>query len=74
LLQQAGFSGFLSFFAVSKRDLKNETFEKCSILLKVKSKIPDFERGKTKILTIPVPSAVATGQASGKIYIEYFED
>jgi len=28
-----------------------ETFEKCLILFKVKSKIPDFEREKTKILT-----------------------
>ncbi len=28
-----------------------ESFEKCSILFKVKSKIPDFEREKTKILT-----------------------
>jgi len=25
-----------------------ETFEKCSILFKVKSKIPDFERGKAR--------------------------
>ena len=29
----------------------DETFEKCSILFKVKSKIPDFERGKARILT-----------------------
>jgi hypothetical protein len=28
-----------------------ETFEKCSFLFKFKSKIPDFERGKAKILT-----------------------
>ncbi len=34
-----------------KINQRNETFEKCSILLKFKSKIPDFERGKTKILT-----------------------
>jgi hypothetical protein len=33
---------------------KNETFEKCSILFKVKSKIPDFERGKARILTTPI--------------------
>jgi preprotein translocase subunit SecA len=30
-----------------------ETLEKCSILFKVKSKIPDFERGKARILTTP---------------------
>jgi len=28
-----------------------ETFEKCSFFFKFKSKIPDFERGKAKILT-----------------------
>jgi hypothetical protein len=32
-----------------------ETFEKCSILFKVKSKIPDFERGKARILTTGIP-------------------
>jgi len=42
-----------------------ETFEKCSILVKVK---PPARRayapeGKTKILTTPVPSSGATGQA-----------
>jgi hypothetical protein len=33
---------------------ERETFEKCSILFKVKSKIPDFERGKARILTTPI--------------------
>jgi hypothetical protein len=32
-----------------------ETFEKCSILFKVKSKIPDFELGKARILTTGIP-------------------
>ena len=31
-----------------------EIFEKCSILFKIKSKIPDSERGKAMILTIPI--------------------
>jgi hypothetical protein len=35
--------------------LSYETFEKCSILFKVKSKIPDFERGKPRILTTGIP-------------------
>jgi hypothetical protein len=35
--------------------LDNETFEKCSILFKIKSKIPDFERGKARILTAGIP-------------------
>jgi len=39
----------------------DETFEKCSILFKFKSKIPDFEREKAIILT--------TG-----IRYKYFED
>jgi hypothetical protein len=39
------------------KPLKEETFEKCFPPLagfKFKSKIPDFERGKTKILTIGI--------------------
>ena len=31
-----------------------ETYEKCSILVKVKPKIPDFERGKAMILTTEI--------------------
>jgi hypothetical protein len=31
-----------------------ETFEKCPILFKVKSKITDFEWGKARILTTPI--------------------
>jgi len=31
--------------------LQIEAFEKCSFLFKFKSKIPDFDRGKAKILT-----------------------
>jgi hypothetical protein len=41
---------------------KCETFEKCSFLFEFKSKIPDFEREKAKILTIPVKNQ--SGQAS----------
>jgi len=40
-------SNFLPVFIAAD----NETFEKCSILFKAKSKIPDFEREKAKILT-----------------------
>ena len=36
----------------------DETFEKCSILFKVKSKIPDFERGKARILTTGIPLSI----------------
>jgi hypothetical protein len=32
-----------------------ETAEECLILFKVKSKIPDFERGKRRILTAGIP-------------------
>jgi hypothetical protein len=32
----------------------SEASEKCSILFKVKSKIPNSERGKARILTLPV--------------------
>ncbi len=48
-----------------------ETFEKCSILFKFKSKIPDFERGKAKILTTPYD---LPDLRSRHEYIEYFED
>ena len=37
------------------RSRYNETFEKCSLLFKFKSKIPHFEREKTKILTTGIP-------------------
>jgi len=36
-----------------------ETFAKCSILFKFKSKIPDFERGKTKILTTDIHFSIS---------------
>jgi hypothetical protein len=48
-----------------------ETFEKCSILFKFKSKIPDFERGKAKILTTPYDLPDLRDRHE---YIEYFED
>ncbi len=54
-----------------------ETFEKCSILFKFKSKIPDFERGKTNPppkfggLTTPYDLPDLRGRHD---YIEYFED
>ena len=38
-------------------------FEVYAYLFEIKSKIPDFERGKAKILTTPVRSARPTGQA-----------
>ncbi len=50
---------------------KYETFEKCSILFKFKSKIPDFERGKANILTTPYDLLDLRGRHE---YIEYFED
>jgi len=34
--------------------IRAEAFEKCSILFKFKSKIPDFERGKAKILNTDI--------------------
>jgi hypothetical protein len=48
-----------------------ETFEKCSILFKFKSKTPDFERGKAEILTTPYDLPDLRGRHE---YIEYFED
>jgi hypothetical protein len=36
-----------------------ETFEKCSILFKFKSKIPDFERGKARILTAGIHLSIS---------------
>ena len=48
-----------------------ETFEKCSILFKSKSKIPDFERGKAKILTAPFDLPDLRGRHE---YMGYFED
>ncbi len=48
-----------------------ETFEKCSILFKFKSKIPDYERVKAKILTTPNDLPDLRGRHE---YIKYFED
>jgi hypothetical protein len=48
-------SGMTLWVSVHLYDLQySETFEKCSALFKVKSKIPDFERGKARILTTPI--------------------
>jgi hypothetical protein len=44
------------------------SIQKREILVKVKSKIPDFERGKAKIVTIPLFSG------TGIHTLEYFED
>ncbi len=46
---------------------------------KFKSKIPDFERGKTKILTAPYNLPAMSRHFDGDLrdrheYIEYFED
>jgi hypothetical protein len=44
--------------------LQRETFEKCKFLFEFKSKIPDFERRKAKILNTPEEYAYySTGQA-----------
>ena len=50
-----------------RTSFKTFQFGVCAYLFKVKSKIPDFERGKTKIVTTPVRSARLTRQE----YIEY---
>jgi len=50
--------------------MRDETFEKCSILFKFKSKTPGFERGKAKILTTPLRMPSGTGIHT----LEYFED
>ncbi len=46
-----------------------ETFEKCQFLFEFKSKIPDFERGKAKILTAP-----KMARDLRQAYMEYSED
>jgi hypothetical protein len=46
-------------FAEPRSAPKCETFEKCSIMFKVKSKIPDFERGKARILTTGIPFSIS---------------
>ncbi len=47
------------------RVFRLETFEKYSILFKVKSKIPDFERGKAKILTYKITTPVPGSKVQG---------
>ena len=54
-----------------KFGLNTEAFEKCSILFKFKSKIPDYERGKAKILTAPYDLPDLRGRHE---YMDYFED
>jgi hypothetical protein len=48
-----------------KEKAEHETFEKCSISFKVKSKIPDFERGKARILTKRVTTPVPGSKVQG---------
>ena len=54
---------------ISKKQT-GEVVSKHSSLTKVKSKIPDFERGKAKILTTPYDLPDLRGRHE---YIEYFE-